>query len=291
MVLSADFIGAAFGAFVGFALAYLLSVIDRKRIAEQKRKDERQLFVDIKTLLEKVNAKAGEEAEVHRSLAALYKNAPYGQHTRTITTDVGLRNLLGMDRQLMLAAFRSVAGLDKGWQLWREAVAHITSLDAHYAFHEKAILADLENQYELAKTYDRLTQQMRIWALHIGTVLSGQSQRGKDMDARIHEILAKVQDIGYVPMERLHKDFVKPLSDLLDDGLLELREAMPLAQDCANAHAAYKRIAENSRQLAENLGKYAETMDALAHEGEDLVRRMGAALNDCTQSNGAVTLG
>jgi hypothetical protein len=96
---------------------------------------------------------------------------------------------------------------------------------------------------------------------------------------KIHAILGRVQNIGFVPMPELHELLILPLGELFKSGALNLRNALPLAEEHTKARAAFDRTKEITRELAQNLQGFATSLNDTAKDGECLRDRMKDALN------------
>lgn len=279
MIHRADFVGAAFGAFLGFVLALVLLIVERIISWVQLRRDQRRLFRDILTIVAKECSAARDAAKHYGELASRYVADPHTMQPRPIHVNVGLRTLDRMDRQVMLAAFRRVAGRDKGWELWRELLRFVDGLGAHYPFQEVAILSSMEDMNAVEQDYDKHTRQVHLWAATIGTEAQGVSPEGLALAGKIHAILGRVQNIGFVPMPELHELLILPLGELFKSGALNLRNALPLAEEHTKARAAFDRTKEITRELAQNLQGFATSLNDTAKDGECLRDRMKDALN------------
>jgi hypothetical protein len=274
----ADFVGAAFGAFLGFVLALGLLLIERFINWLQLRSDRRRLFKDILWIVQKECTAARDAADHYEALAQSYTAEPHAMQPRPIHVNVGLRTLDRMDRQVMLAAFRRVAGRDKGWELWRELMRFVDGLGAQYPFQETAILSSMEDMNAVAQDYDKHTRQVHLWAATIGSEAQHMGPPGLALAGEINTILTSIRNIGFVPMSELHKFLIMPLGGLFKTGSLNLRNALPLAEEHTKARAAYGRSGEIAKELAQNLREFGASLNETAREGECLRDRMNDAL-------------
>lgn len=274
----ADFVGAAFGAFLGFVLALVVLLFERFINWLQQRADKKRLFRDILTIVEKECSAARDAAEHYEELARHYTAEPHVMQPRPIHINVGLRTLDRMDRQVMLAAFRRVAGRDKGWELWRELMRFVDGLGAHYPFQETAILSSMEDMNAVAQDYDKHTRQVHLWAATIGSEAQHMGPPRLELAGAIHAILGQVLNIGFVPMTELHRLLILPLGELFKTGALNLRNALPLAEEHNKARAAFARTEEITKELAQNLQVFASSLKETAKDGECLRDRMNEAL-------------
>ncbi len=275
----ADFLGAAFGAFLGFLLALVILLIERWINWFQQRADRKHLVKDIQVLIEKECSAARDAAEHYEALASGYTAQPYMMQPRPIHVNVGLRALDRMDRQVILAALRRIAGRDKGWELWRELLRFVDGLCTHYPFQETAILSSMVDMNTVAQAYDQHTRQVHLWAATIGDEVQRTGPEGLALAGQIHGILAKTHNIGFVPMTDLHSLLILPLSELFKTSELNLRNALPLAEEHTKARAAYARYGEITRVLAQSLRAFARNLNETATEGERLRDRMKDAMN------------
>lgn len=276
LISRADFVGAAFGAFLGFLLALIVLLIERLINWFQQRADKKQLFKDILAIIEKECAGARDAADHYEELAKRYTDKPHDMQPRPIHINVGLRTLDRMDRQVMLAALRRVAGRSKGWELWRELLRFVDGLGAHYPFQETAILSSMEDMNEVEQAFDKHTRQVHFWAMTIGS--EARRLGLQPMVTSIDGVLAKVQNIGMVPMTHLHDLLVVPIGELFKVGTLNLQNALPLAEEHTKARAAFARRAEITKELSSNLRIFATSLDGIARDGECLRDRMKDAL-------------
>ena len=278
LISKADFVGSAFGAFLGFLLALFVLLIERWVNWFQHRADRKRLFKDILAIVEKECSGARDAAEHYEELAQLYTDKPHEMQLRPIHINVGLRTLDRLDRQVMLAAYRRVAGRDKGWELWRELLRFVDGLGAHYPFQETAILSSMEDMNIVEQAYDRDTRQVHLWAATIGAEAQRMVPPDLMLAGAIHAILSKVQNIRFVPIAQLHELLIMPLGELFKSGHLNLRNALPLAEEHTKARAGFARHEEITKELARNLRTFAGNLNETARDGECLRDRMKDAL-------------
>lgn len=275
----ADFIGAAFGAFLGFFLALLLLLLERWITWVQKRADQRLFSQDILTIVEKECKTATDVAKHYSKMSEAYKSRPHEMQPRPIHVNVGLRTLDRLDRQVTLAAFRRIAGRDKGWELWRETLHFIDGLGTLYPYQETAILSSMEDMAKVAENYDKHLREVHLWAATIGSELRAENHNGQPLGVTISDILNKVQDVGFIPMSELHNLLIIPLGELFKSGVLNLRNALPLAEAIAKARSSFGRYGEITKELAQNLDRFSNDMNETATEGGLLRERIRSALN------------
>ena len=274
----ADFVGAAFGAFLGFLLALVVLLIDRWINWFQQLADKKRLFKDILTLVERETEAARDAEQGYGALAQAYAEKPLEMHPRRIHVNTGLRTLDRMDRERILAAYRRMAGRKRGWELWREALRFIDGLSAQYPYQEAAVLSSMEDMASVGDRYDAHCREVGLWLSTIGAELQTQLPAGHPLVARIHAIVSAVQNIGYVPMTELHERLILPVGELFRDGSLNLRNAFPLAEVFSKARADHGRYGQITLELQGTLKRFAKDMGETARDGECMRDRMKDAL-------------
>ena len=273
-----DLFGSLIGAFLGFAAAYWIFHLERSHEAEDEGRSRRALFQDIQALVQRAVVGLRRAGASYAGLAEAYGKEPYGMHPRPIHVNVQLRTLDRLDRQIVLAACREVAGVDEGGELWRGIVAFVDGANAQLEHQEGAVLALMKDMAGCAKEFDSQTRSLGLW---VASVVNERQRVGSMNDsttAELRAVLEDIRDIGNVEMPVMDRLLLQPLRELFRAQRLDLENTRSLAEVFHLARATYARYAAISAELAEQSNKYSGAVKAFAEMGDWLVDDMEACL-------------
>lgn len=277
-----DLLGAAFGSFVGFGLAWILLQYQFRAEAKKERlrraEEMESYVVHSRNLLRRAVRGWKQTRQRFGDLGKAYMNEPYSDHPHSISVNVALRTLERMDRILLRDSYTHVWGKRLG-QAMCSRLEGLIDFHGHFTpVFETGVIAIKSEIESSKKQFDKLQLELCL-IMQNQLVQMAQMGRGNDpLATALNHILQDVENVSRTigtaasPLT-IHTTLVNPTVRLGGQGFRPA-EFAPIWSAAMRVDKEYKKIALRAIEIDKFTKTQGAAMDKWNRRADDLLKRL-----------------